>query len=423
MTSQIQNQDFKQNWWHLTCIQTASLGVPGIILGKSLANTYGPNAAILSSLIANLVLWVVGFTIVSMAIKERRNAIENAEVYIGKFGAKLISLISIAGFPIWYVVQIQATTNPINNAIFGETAHHSFATALYGTLLGISIAIFAFKNPIRLIKKVNTIFLPVLLGYYFYWSFYFDKNIHFPDKIEFSLSCTMAYIAFLFSGMVNLPTFFRHARSRFDSYISLTFITLIIIFFQISSIWMGNDILDGYFFKPFSNSSDGSLLMMKIVNILFAFALLFCSNLVNIYFAYPSWEAIIPKIKKYAEFFIIGLVGSFLYFLIWVFPSLFELLKDFADISDNFTADLGITLVLMFLLRLVVRHRPKPFEKLFSTIAWMTGCAVLVYAEMQNYEVPLLSGIGATVLFFILIWFIEEPFWSMKKLKQLLNRS
>ncbi len=350
-----------------------------------------------------------------MAIVNRRNAIENAEDYIGKLGARFAALISMAGFPIWFAYQIQGTTSTINNTLCDNQCMGTFATSSCGALLGVVIAFIALGKVIHLIKKLNTFFFPVLICYYFYSAF-FSGNICFPDELELSWPCVVAYISVLFSGMVNLPTFFQHARTKYDCYISLTLITIIIVIFQVLSIWMSPEVLKGFLFKFPTGSFYGSL-VLKILNTGFVLILLICSNLVNLYFAYPSWELVIPRLKKLPKFFIIGVIATGLYVLTKVFPEIYEPVNNFNYTADDFIANLGMALVLIFLVRIIVRHRPRRMEKLISCTSWLVGCGVTLYAEMDNFSAPLLSGLWATILFFGVAFFIEEPFWSIKKLK------
>lgn len=413
-------EEKNQNSWHLACIQTASLGLPGIILSPQLANTYGAGTSTVSTLISGLVLWIIGFAIVSMAIEQRRNAIENAEAYIGRPGAKLAALISIIGFPIWYVYQIHETTGSISSVLL-DVDGFGIVKNLFGPIIGICIAILALGNVIRIIKNLTVIFLPILLCYYIYLVI---SSGRIPDFKGFTISasCTVAYISFLFAGMVNLPTFFRHARSRYDAYLSLTWITLIVVFFQISGIWISEALVSPYIpFKIPVNASFFGSLSLRITNVLFLLVLLVCSNLVNLYFSYPSWEAIFPKIKKYKKLFLLGVFNTFLYVFTLLYPKFYEFLVNANSSADDFIANLGTALILIFLVREIVRHRPTALEKMISTTSWIIGCFVTIYTDINGFNVPLLWGIGATMLSFIIAFFIEEPFWSTKKLKDFLT--
>lgn len=244
-----------------------------------------------------------------------------------------------------------------------------------------------------------------------------------PDFTGFTISasCTVSYISFLFAGMVNLPTFFRHARSKYDAYLSLTWITLFVVFFQISSIWISDALVSPYIpFKIPVNASFFGSLILRITNVSFLLMLLVCSNLVNLYFSYPSWEAVFPKTWKYRKLFLIGLFNTFLYVFTLFYPKIYELLINANNSADDFIANLGTALILIFLVREIVRHRPTALEKIISSTSWIFGCSVTLYTDIKGFNIPLLWGIGATMLSFILAFFIEEPFWSMKKLKDFL---
>ncbi|NGX63831.1 MAG: hypothetical protein KR126chlam6_01247 [Candidatus Anoxychlamydiales bacterium] len=61
--------DTRQNFWTLASIQSASIGIWGMVLGWHLAKDYSPNIAIGSICVGNLLLWFIGIGIISMASK------------------------------------------------------------------------------------------------------------------------------------------------------------------------------------------------------------------------------------------------------------------------------------------------------------------------------------------------------------------
>ncbi len=407
-----------QNYWQLTCIQTASLGLAGITMSRPLAEKYGAGTVIPSILIANLILWFIALAIVSMSITGRSNAIENAKDYIGMFWTKFAAIISMTIFPIWYALQIQSTTGPIDNSIYEQPTQHAFASSLYGIILGVLIASLAKTGLLKTIKRLNVVFLPVLSCYYLYTILFVkDVGISF-NGLSFSWSCIAIYVSFLFAGVVNLPTFFRHARSKYDAYIAITLITVIVSLFEIASIWIRPQVLTGSLFP----NSTGAL-FSKIVNAAFAVTLLTCSNLVNLYFSYPSWEFVIPRIRKHPKFLIIGLFGTLIYALLRFSPDIHAVLRVVAGAADNCIANLGVALLLVFAVRMMVRHRPRPFEKTIGAVSWIIGCIATTIAVVQQTDTsPLIIGIRTTLLSFAVIIFTEEPFWSFKKLQGWLTR-
>ena len=86
---------------------------------------------------------------------------------------------------------------------------------------------------------------------------------------------------------------------------------------------------------------------------------------------------------------------------------------------SSFIGSLGVVLLIDFLIRLVVRHRPRPYEKLLSTTCWMIGCLASVMSHIyfgQNDIHPLIVGMLTSALSFLILVFFEETFWSIRKL-------
>ena len=77
-------------------------------------------------------------------------------------------------------------------------------------------------------------------------------------------------------------------------------------------------------------------------------------------------------------------------------------------------------MVIGFLLSIVVQHRPRPMERFVNSICWYVGVIAVLAAQAQDATRPihsLLVGVGAAVLCFLIIVFVEEIYWSGKHLK------
>lgn len=187
-------------------------------------------------------------------------------------------------------------------------------------------------------------------------------------------------------------------------------------------MWISETLVSPYI--PFKIPVNDSLLgssIWKFTNVSFLITLLICSNLANLYFSYPSLEAVFPKIKKCKKLFILGLLNTVLYLFTLIFPKIYNILINGNSTADDFIANLGTSLIFIFLIREIVRHRPTRLEKLISTTSWVIGCCVTLYADIKGFKASLIWGIGATMLSFIVAFFIEEPFWSIKELKKFLT--
>ena len=112
-----------------------------------------------------------------------------------------------------------------------------------------------------------------------------------------------------------------------------------------------------------------------------------------------------------------GLLGTVVYLFVQI-SHIIELLQNFLE---YYIGIFGVILTIAMLLRVVVQHRPREFEKRVNLAAWIVGCIVSTVIEMQHptqLVQTLLYGIGASVLFFLIIIFLEETFWAIKKVRQ-----
>ena len=215
--------------------------------------------------------------------------------------------------------------------------------------------------------------------------------------IAYSISITLP-------GIVNLPTFFRHARSRSHAFLALTFITFFTACIESAGIWL---------FDPKSTSDLGidlSFANIYIV-ILFIALSLFTTNLVNIYFASAAWESIVPKLKGNKKFAIVGMAGTVAFTFVQIDSPLFYI----ENMLDSFIGSLGIVVIMSFLVKRVVSHRERGYEMLLSGVSWLAGCLASFFAQTYSSVTPanaFFTGIGVSVLTFLLIIFVEETIWS-----------
>lgn len=411
-----------QNWWQLTAIQTATLGMVELVSSPKLALAYGAGTAALSSLIAGLLLWLVGFTIVSMAYEHKSNAIENASAFIGNFGGGLAAIVSIAGFPIWFIYQLYESAKMSHSTALSEETLLSLQVIL-GIFLGVVSALIATKNLLEILKKSSLAILPVLIALSLA-IVYFSKASPDFSTMVISVECISAYIALSFAGMVNLPTFFQHSRSKYDAYLALTAMTLIVFFFQVITIMLCDNISDPFaIFGSFG--SDYPILNSIQSFVIVAFLSLLCvnSNLSNLYFAYPSVKFLFSKFKMKHSLCILALINTAIFCATLIFPAAYERLLIGNKVADDFIANLGCALILIFFIREIVKHRPTPLEKLISTVSWIAGCIGTIYAHAYMVGNPLTFGINITVVAYLIAFFIEEPFWSAIELRKLLKKN
>lgn len=403
--------DRSHNFWQLGSILGTALGVPAMVIGGQLAREHGPGTAFISICIGNLILWIIGLGIITMA-ESRNHAIENVKAYLGKYTGIFAALVWVSSFLIWYSLQIKGASDAIGG-VFQDQNDWKF-----GLLLGLIVAIISIGG-IRIIKRLCVVVLPLLICFAIYAIAISKTQVTFKGSWGYSFSAILSVILIWLPFSVNLPTLFRHSRSRVDSILGLSLKACLLIFFQTFTILANIDAPTAII----SNYTNSSLMINGVLTIIFIVLSYMCVNLLNIYFASAGWETIIPKHRSPFEYLFVGLIGTLVYIFLQFFyrtPILPYSMKFLETILTSFIANLGIVLLIDFLIGILIKHRLRRLEKLWSSICWACGCMTAIIAKVQTPNRTtsdvLLTGIATTALAFLIVVFIEEAAWSIKKL-------
>ena len=390
-------QNLNLNFLQLMIILSMNAGLPTLVLGSSLKQIADGGAVIVSIIVGNLILWLIGTAIISMAYEERINAIENARIHIGKFGAILVAGILALSLINWFVILINGSITTLNQHFDLGSFWNQGASLRIGAAIGLLCALFSIGK-LNLIRWLSIFGFPVIFLYYLWMLFSADYS---SESWSVSSITVITTILIYLPGVMNLPTIFRHSRSKADSFLGFALMMLMISFFQISSVLTP---VSAYFIHPLFT----------------AFALitysLLCNNLTNIYFASACWETFMPNTEGIRGGVIFGLIGVLLFTLIKISPQTNLLF----DLTNSYLSNFVIVFLVSFLSHAVIRHRPIYFAKIINTIAWIIGCVAATIFKLENHEsgiYSLISGIGFILLFYLIIIFIEEVIWSTKTLK------
>jgi hypothetical protein len=398
------NKENHLNFWQLACLNGSFVGLPGILLGGAIALKAGPAAAITSIIIGNFALWIIGLGIISM-FRGRQHAIENIKNYLGKKTSYFAAVIWVLSFITWYTIQIKGITEGFEQVIPNLTIESG---VMLGVLLGFLASVISIGG-LSLIQKISTIGLPLMIIYIFYVIAVSSHEVNFDWQSSLSISMILAVVLFWLSATVNLPTLFRYSVSKEDSVLGLSLATLIRTLFQMSGIFIG-----------VTNFVSHSYLILFCLFALVSFLL---SNLLNIYFASAVWETLFPKYRTKLEYLFVGLLGTAAYIafhfmnIIYNVPYSIEFVE---SVLLSFIASLSVVLLVGYMYSLVVRHRPNPFQKLWCTVSWFIGCSISLYYQINSgvdSNIPLTKGVVATLISFLMIMFIEETVWSIRKLR------
>jgi hypothetical protein len=387
------------NFFQLSSILSASLGLSAVIVGKTLATQHGAGTAICSLAIGNLILWLIATAIITMVDKTDATAIDNIKSYLSAYGGIPIALIFMMAFLGWYASQIDFSIKALNGLNLYQSEAQQGMLIRVGAVLGLFSAMLAMGG-IHLLRVIAVCAFPAIFLYYLYTIVTSSHSVSFAGTWGISFQGIVAAILVILPGVINFPTVFRHSRSKAHSFLSLTLFTILITSFEASTIWM--------------DLSATRSILQETTLIIFIISILTLTNLMNVYMASASWASIIPKFGSSKGFAIIGLLGT----LFYTFIQISAPMQFLQNLTNAYIAVLGIVLLIAYLLRILLKHRPRPFEKMINLTTWLVGCVAATIYEWQHFlegVSSLLAGVSVSLLFLLCVLFIEETLWATRK--------
>jgi len=250
---------------------------------------------------------------------------------------------------------------------------------------------------IHLFKKIAAFCLPFLLLLVIYGVVSSEVHVSWKGLWSPSFFGVLSTLSLALPGFINLPTLFKHSRSKADSCVALTVIVALLFFLEISTIWImaGGSRLEGI--------------------AIYVGLTLVPSNLLNIYFAAACWESIVPRFGGSKGFAVIGLLGT----LIYTFLQISTPVQLFEDLTNSYFVALGVVLLMGCLTRLFIKHRLRSSEKMINMATWLVGCLVATVHEAYHFleGIPtMVAGMSGAFLFFLVVIFIEESLWAVRKI-------
>lgn len=409
--SPLRKIDLNQNFYHLACIQTVGLSIPTAMIGKLMSAEFGAGTILSSIFVGNLILWLVGLAIISMVYHAHTNAIENISGYLGRYGGLIFAFSLITAFLIWYVNQISTSIDALKSMTQLSVLWRADYDIRFGAVLGMLAAVISLGG-IKILKWIAAVTFPFVMLYYIYVIYTCPYSPIFSGTWGLSLSAIVMVVLLNLPGVINLPTFFRHSKSRANSFLALTLMTVFITFFECATIWMD---FSGAIQLDSLKQAAPNMITQILPFIIFLILTSTCSNLINIYLASACYESFIPKFSGTKGHAIMGLIGTAAYTFIQISSPINFLI----NLLNAYIGIMGIILLIAVMARLIIKHRPRKYEKVINCASWLFGCVVSTYLEVKQPDAAIHSlffGMSASVLFFLVVFFIEETYWSIQKI-------
>lgn len=193
----------KQSWWQLLAIQAGGTLCPPILfIGRLLAEQYGWKGALLTIALGNGVLLLLGLLFAGMSTRRPLSTVEHAIYYFGPNGRWIFGSLMMISVLIWFGIQLNAMS--LSLASLGLD---------FNVLnLGIGIVITGLMCfGMRTVKNLSFVTIPLLVLVALN-----SERSEFPD-FEMSMAGIFMVIGANIAAVIDLPTFFRHARNTGDA--------------------------------------------------------------------------------------------------------------------------------------------------------------------------------------------------------------
>lgn len=381
-----------QNWWQISTIQIGGvICLPVIIVGQTLGQSYGLMSAIVSILIGNAVLLFLGLITVKMSHRNRKTTMQNAEEYFGTKGGSFFALTMIISLVSWFGIQLNMMSYGVLD-LFSITERRESWLLVLNVGLGALITYVALHG-IRAVTILANLSLPFLLLTLAYAAFTVDPQQGTETALPFSWGGTSLVIALAIALVTDLPTYYRHARTAKDGYISIILIFACVLpILEVVGVYLAMGNSAGNILEVLKRDNEWLWNSWVAVFLILAG---WTTNNINLYSSAISLQSIFKTVSEEKATLYTGMAGIFL--------SCFNLLDHFAlvlDLIGIFIASMGAVVLTRYLgieyfgLKISSRDYPR------SLMAWCVGVAVGLIS-IQGYSLTSIALLDAVLGAFI----------------------
>ncbi len=247
-----------QNWGELSAIQIGGvICMPVLMIGQTMIQHYGFASSIAAVLIGNAILFFLGLIAAKMSVSKRRTTMENAIEYFGEEGVKFFSLAFVLSLVGWFAIQLNMMTLGVMD-LFSLDGTSIFTRTALNVGLGILITLVALYG-VRGISILANLSLPLLIATIGYAAYSIDR-VDQPgavlEEIPFTYGGISLVIAMAIAFVIDLPTYYRHAKTVKHAYISIAIVFgLCLPLLEIIGIYLAAANPDGSFLDVFKRNN------------------------------------------------------------------------------------------------------------------------------------------------------------------------
>lgn len=377
-----------QNWWQLSTIQIGGvICLPVIIVGQTLSQNYGFMSAIVSIIIGNAILLLLGLVTVKMSHGNRKTTMENAKEYFGSRGSSFFALAMVVSLVGWFGIQLNMISLGVLDLL---SVIESKETSLFMLNIGLGLLItYVALQGIRSVSFLANLSLPFLMLTLGYALFTVEPKAVSHAPLSFSLGSASLVIALAIAMVTDLPTYYRHAKTSRDGLISISLIFVFVLpILEIIGAYLAQGNSSGSILDVLRR--DGGYLWNSWVAIFLILAG-WTTNNINLYSGAICLQSIFKSMSEKKATFFVGVVGTFL--------SCFNLLEhlEFAlDVMGIFIASMGAVVLTRYLILEYAGLQLSARDHSLCLIGWGVGMAIGV-VSIQGYSLTSIALLDAVL--------------------------
>jgi cytosine permease len=300
---------FDRRWHHLSAVQIGgAICLPTFVIGHAVAMKYGIFSALLATLIGNGILLGLGCVSALFSAKTRMTTAETAADAFDKIGQSLFSVALTFAMIGWFAIQLNLMAMAVGSFLgFSSTLGLNF-------LLGCAMTMVSLKG-IKGIETLANFCIPLMVITIGYATWEASKM---PLVLPFDKELSFGGISLIFAAsigaVIDMPTFFRHAKTPLDGIAAaVVLFGLILPILEGVGIFLaahggGENIIDSLL------PENGSFAWNAWVS-LFLLMAGWTTNNANLYSAGISLKAILSKGSENFCLIFCGIAGTMLSFL------------------------------------------------------------------------------------------------------------
>lgn len=388
----------KQSWRQLLIIQApAAVCLGNILLGQILYEKAGWLEAIFSILLGNLFLIFIGILFSLISTRLRQTTPEHAAYYFGNRGNTAFALLMMTAMMLWFGIQLDTIHMSLQ-----ELTQTSLPSYLIHLGMGCLIALATLKG-IKALKWVSNLIGP-LLFITLLIALFWPRSTSMPPAPPLSLNWLKGASRIIggnIAGAIDIPTYFRHARSEKDGKICIVLLFgLLVPIIQFAGVYLSSLSPDTNILQILQPGL-GSLWMIWICSFVLLSGL--SINNLNLYSTIASSFSLPMRLTFGQRSVLFGLLGT----LIACLHPL-DNIEFFLDLIAIFIGGMGAVISANFIFDQGNGQFP------YSLLSWFIGCSVGIISSLFP---NLLTGVPIFETFVVAL-LLQISFNVNRSLKQ-----